>query len=301
MGREPRLIDREGWVETDDNVRLFYSTVGDGRQVVLVMGGFYFEKELDPILPGRTFVLLHQRGRGRSERPDPSRAGIAYEAADLERVRASLGIGRWSLIGWSYAGAVTALHAIEHPEHVDRLVHMCSLAPDQSIYHERRSEMDEKRMSRIDPEGLTRLEEMDKKGVSASDPIRFAREYELITSVGQMADPASAGELRLDWCAYPNEWPDKEWPKAFLDSFYNWDERDRLRKLECPMLVVHGLEDLISLDEARDMSATVPNARLLTIERSGHYPHLERPDVFFPAVDTFLSGRWPDGAVEVSA
>ena len=39
-----------------------------------------------------------------------------------------------------------------------------------------------------------------------------------------------------------------------------------------------------------------PNARLLVIEKAGHISHVEREDVFFPAVETFLKGRFPDEA-----
>jgi pimeloyl-ACP methyl ester carboxylesterase len=29
------------------------------------------------------------------------------------------------------------------------------------------------------------------------------------------------------------------------------------------------------------------------IDDAGHFPFLERPDVFFQAVETFLRGSWP--------
>ncbi len=47
------------------------------------------------------------------------------------------------------------------------------------------------------------------------------------------------------------------------------------------------------------MARIVPDARMLTIGDSGHYPWIERPEVLLPALDAFLSGRWPDGAVRV--
>jgi proline iminopeptidase len=43
-------------------------------------------------------------------------------------------------------------------------------------------------------------------------------------------------------------------------------------------------------------AAAVPDGRLLVVPGAGHLPHVERPDVYFEAVDTFLAGRWPDGA-----
>jgi proline iminopeptidase len=69
-----------------------------------------------------------------------------------------------------------------------------------------------------------------------------------------------------------------------------------LISIKVPTLVIHGTEDLIPLESAREWAATLPNARLFTIPEVGHYPHLEAPEIFFPAVDQFLSGEWPEGA-----
>jgi hypothetical protein len=38
---------------------------------------------------------------------------------------------------------------------------------------------------------------------------------------------------------------------------------------------------------------------LLVIEQSGHFPFVERPDVFFPAATAFLKGEWPPAARRV--
>ncbi len=35
-------------------------------------------------------------------------------------------------------------------------------------------------------------------------------------------------------------------------------------------------------------------ARLLKIPDSGHLPFVEQPDIFYPAVEQFLNGEWPE-------
>jgi hypothetical protein len=47
------------------------------------------------------------------------------------------------------------------------------------------------------------------------------------------------------------------------------------------------------LSGERDWAASLPNARLLLLERAGHFPYLEAPDRFHPAIDAFLAGGWP--------
>jgi len=65
-------------------------------------------------------------------------------------------------------------------------------------------------------------------------------------------------------------------------------------------LVIHGTEDLIPLESSREWAATLSNARLLVIQGSGHFPHLEFPEVYFPAVNCFLAGEWPVDAQTVT-
>lgn len=293
------MIEPEGWVSIDDGTRLFYSTIGNGPQVVLVLAGFYFEQEFERLTPGRTFVLLHQRGRGRSESPEGSAMGIYQEAADLETVRRALGIDTWSLIGWSYTGLVNAVHAIEHPEAVERMVHLCSLGPDQASYMDGMAEIRAKGLQRSDPDDLLRLNEMGTQGLQDTDPVAYARQFMRVVVGSQMADRSALERVSYDSCVWPNEWrrPGRE---EWARSFETWDERERLGSIRAPMLVVHCTEDLIPYKAQRDMAAMVPDARLLTIDGSGHWPWLERPDAFFPAIDTFLAGEWPAGAQVVS-
>ncbi len=45
-----------------------------------------------------------------------------------------------------------------------------------------------------------------------------------------------------------------------------------------------------NLEAMREWVATAPNARLLVVPDSKHYPFIENPGVFFPAAERFLEG-----------
>ena len=61
-----------------------------------------------------------------------------------------------------------------------------------------------------------------------------------------------------------------------------------------PVLTIHGTYDRNAPYEGgRDWVATLPNARLLTIERAAHASFADAPDIVIPAIRTFLSGQWP--------
>jgi pimeloyl-ACP methyl ester carboxylesterase len=103
--------------------------------------------------------------------------------------------------------------------------------------------------------------------------------------------------MKSDPCACPNEW----WHNLRQhhqmhvppESRTNYDWRERVSRVSAPTLVVHGTDDLIPLEASQEWAATLPKARLLTLEGSGHFPHLEDPEAFFPAVEAFLCGEWP--------
>jgi pimeloyl-ACP methyl ester carboxylesterase len=48
--------------------------------------------------------------------------------------------------------------------------------------------------------------------------------------------------------------------------------------------------------DARKWVGVMPNARLLELKGIGHFPYVEAPDLFFPAIDRFLRGDWPEHA-----
>ncbi len=235
------MIEPEGRIRIDDGVNLYYSTIGDGDQVVALPCGFYMT-EFAAIASERTFVLLHARARGRSEVPSPDHMSIQREARDLEIARRALGVDRWSLVGWSYGGMVTSLYAIDHPDAVDRLVHLCSLGPDQATYRQEKERLAAVRAARTDQPTLERLREVYRSGEFGNDPVRYAKEYSKAVMAGQMADGRNAEKIRFDFCERPNEWPDKISARfeGVRPSYDAWDERERLASVRAPMLVVFG-------------------------------------------------------------
>ena len=82
-------------------------------------------------------------------------------------------------------------------------------------------------------------------------------------------------------------------------SLGQFDVQPQLAKVTAPVLVIHGGADPIPVASSEAWATGYPNARLLLIEKSGHLSHVERPDVFFPAVETFLKGSFPAEAKKI--
>lgn len=81
------------------------------------------------------------------------------------------------------------------------------------------------------------------------------------------------------------------------EGFGDWDYTRSLRELPVPLLVIDGERDSAGLAMEHAWTRAVSNGRLLVVPRAGRAAYAERPDIVFPAIDSFLRGRWPDSAV----
>jgi pimeloyl-ACP methyl ester carboxylesterase len=55
-----------------------------------------------------------------------------------------------------------------------------------------------------------------------------------------------------------------------------------------PVLIIHGSNDPIPAESAREWQAAFPNSALLLISQSGHFPQVEQPEEFVRRVNEFL-------------
>jgi pimeloyl-ACP methyl ester carboxylesterase len=80
---------------------------------------------------------------------------------------------------------------------------------------------------------------------------------------------------------------------ATFASLGDWDFLPTLSQLQAETLIIEGAGSYQTLDGARAWADAMPNARLLLIPGSGHFPQVEQPALFSPVVDSFL---WGNGA-----
>lgn len=281
-----------GYVDAGNGIRLFYRTVGTGPLNIVIPLELFLEQALRPLArPGRRLVFYDPRGRGRSDAGDRSRVTLDTQVADLEALRQALGIDSMVLIGWSGLGMELAVYTIRYPTRVMRLVQVSPVAardqPHNPAAYRTRSE-------RIDTSAVRALMLRHEKGEFAGDPAGYCRALGALTRPAGLADPSRAGDLP-DTCRFPNEYPDSLAPlfQSLLGSFAGYDWRDEIAGLTVPRLVIHGAQDAFPVEGSREWVPPGSNARLMVISNAGHFPFLERPDLFFSAVEAFLEGRWP--------
>jgi proline iminopeptidase len=281
----------EGYVEVEGGLRLYYRRVGEGPEGVVISAGSWLLEDFGALArEDRSLVFFDARGRGGSDRvTEAGQVADGYGVRDLEAVRKALGFERMAVVGWSIGGTEAARYAAEYGERVSRLVMMCpgyvrSEAPwlDWGEIGKRGSE-------RMPEGGEERLDEMKREGLDVSEPEMYCREHQKVWLVRQMGRPEALGEMRSRPCRYENEWPRNLVALMGLHGGWgSYDWREMAGRIGAPTLVVHGAEDLIPVESAREWAESIAGAELAVIEGAGHYPHLERAEVFFERVEGFL-------------
>ncbi|MFF0433994.1 alpha/beta fold hydrolase [Streptomyces sp. NPDC004327] len=112
---------------TYDGTELSYRIRGEGEPLVVLPGGpmrdAAYLGDLGGLDAHRTLIVLDPRGTGRSAVPaDPASYRCDRQVADVEALRAHLGLERIDLLGHSASGNLATLYAAAHPGRIRSLV-----------------------------------------------------------------------------------------------------------------------------------------------------------------------------------
>lgn len=293
---------REGFIDAGKGVKLYYRLLGSGGEpVVLIHGGpgltsDYLADDLTTMARNHSLLVYDQRGIGRSTLVHDSTALAAQRyVEDLEAIRKHLGLEQLTLLGHSWGAAPAALYAMQYPERVRRMILVGTIPPERSGLVNAFQAMAAAR----DSVTLRRMAELSRiRGASPSDQAA-CREYYQLWFAPFFGASKAASRMKGNVCAgSPESLKNKQNVDKFtLVSLGNWDWTTSLNKAVAPTLIIQGELDPLPIESARKWAAAMPNARLLELKGIGHFPYVEAPEVFFAAVDRFLMGEWPEGAI----
>jgi proline iminopeptidase len=234
---------------------------------------------LAPLAAARQLILYDQRGRGASGVPPAVRTSrIEYDAGDVIAIREALGIARWDVLGHSWGGGIAMLAAARDAIGVRRLVLVDAVGATSSW------------IPSLHPDALARLAGAEREALAAIDPRMLHAD-----------DPNVHAEYSR--AIYPAYFADHDFAALFSPpregsvagaavaarlrrEGYDW--RAIIGGIASRTLVMHGAEDVIPARLAEETAALIPRAQTVVIERAGHMPFFERPEVFFAAVSGFL-------------
>lgn len=301
---------REGYIHTSDGVRLFYKIVGSGADILVVVHGGpgnsmeSIAPDLEPLAKNCTVIYYDQRGGGRSDLiKDPDKLSISKHIEDLESVRLFFKLDKITLLGNSWGGILIGIYAAAHPGKVERMI-LHSPGELSKTLSVRADEELQLRINRqLSPEQKKRLEfdSNPQNWIEAADPKAVCREFYQLLFPFYISKVENATLFRGDVCAGSDEAVRYQQfvNEQIMNSLGEWNLLPSLKAVKAPILIIHGRADptLFALSEIR--VSEMPNARLLIINGAGHFPHVEQPEIFFKAVETFLRGDFPsDSTIE---
>lgn len=228
-------------------------------------------------------VFLSPRGSIGSDPADDYALG-SY-AADLDELRAHLGVEQFDLLGFSHGGIVAMAYAAAFGSRVRRLVLACTLAVwDEEAEAAMQQGIEARRGQPWFAEAAQAIAEEQAGGFSSVE--------ELIANVQRQAplyfhrwqgNEQVGHELFSDFA--------QSEPLHYFDTveFTTFDLRRDLRTVAAPTLVLAGEDDFIANSAcAEAIVRELPDVRLVTIADSGHFVYVEQPDAFRAALAEFL-------------
>jgi pimeloyl-ACP methyl ester carboxylesterase len=293
-----------GWVAGPDGVRLYYEKIGSGPRTIIVPGRLFLARDLAPLGERHTLILYDMRNRGRSSRVvDGNLLSIQKDVEDLEAVRRHFRVERFVPVGYSYLGFMVVLYAMDHPERVERVVQLGPV-PREFDTEYPPSLMHSDPVPVVDSAAGARIDSLKRSGWARRNPKEFCEESRRVFGVRLVGDPSKAAGL-MDPCDMPNEWPAnlERHVEHHFAAVQRLDvSKESVARVRVPVLTIHGTWDRNAPYAAgREWALTLPNARLITVERAAHMVTADAPEVVLPAIDAFVSGRWTEQAEKITS
>ncbi len=292
------------------SIELHHFEEGTGTPILIVHGGPGFAPaqawRAGALLSNKyRFIYYHQRGCGLSTHPiqsfpDPNMGanvrtvyrtlGLGAQVADIERIRRILKIDRLILLGQSFGADIAILYATEFPEHVRALI--LAAPANMAVFPKTEGNLYELVRQRL-PEAMQK-----EFGMYLAEYFNFPRAFrrtdaessEFNLRFGKYYGMATGGPAPVSSNATQAGFV----PLAcFLSMGMKHDYSEAYRRVQAPVLVLHGANDLQPESVTKALASYFPNSRYVRIEGAAHFIYDERPQEFAAEVRRFLEGLPP--------
>ncbi|GGK22535.1 alpha/beta fold hydrolase [Salinarimonas ramus] len=279
MTNDTRAPDGRSGVLAVGARRLAWTIEGEGPPILVPGSALYYPRVLSPALRRRhRLVFLDHRGfaplsEGAAEEP----VDLDRIVADIEAMRAEIGVERAMILGHSGHAYMALAYAARHPERISGVV-LVAAGPSHAPAH---MAMAERRWAELVAPARKARFEADMAGLAdaiARDPDRRFVALCLALRARMWADPGFDAAPLWEGVRTDMRVVDALWGEAFAAI----DTAAHLRAIPAPILLVLGAHDYAVAPpetwepyrgHARDLEVRV-------LEGSGHTPMLEEPEAF---------------------
>ena len=274
-----------------DGATVHYQEFGDAANpTLLLIHGYtsstYVWRTVAPRLADEDFhvIAVDLLGFGYSDKPASFDYTIASQARMVERLMNLLGVGRATLVGSSYGGAVASTIALDYAERVEKLVLISSVCNDE-----------------IKQNPLLRIASIPGVGEILTPFYLDSKSFSKRRMKGTFA-PANHNLItdeRVESVTRPLMAKDAH--HSVLASARNWDAnriQDDAHLINQPTLLVWGeLDQVIPIHNGERLFNSILNSRLVILKDCGHIPQEEKSERFVELVTEFCRDK--KGKVEL--
>jgi pimeloyl-ACP methyl ester carboxylesterase len=240
------------------SISINYEIAGKGEPLLLIMGFMSPGAAWLPALPMLGMfqcVYFDNRGTGLTDKPEGIYT-IEQMADDAGNLLKALNMPKAKVYGVSMGGMIAQELVLRHPDQVEKVVLGCTMpgGPNSKMPSPEIGQklMESTKMMALDPDkSLDAI-------ISLCFPRDFVRTHPEIKAL--LMEEKSVAP------ATPPETADRTMPGLMTFNAY-----DRLSEIKCPVLIVHGDQDmLIPVENANIIKERIPQAELFIIPGAGH-------------------------------
>ncbi|WP_327153831.1 alpha/beta hydrolase [Streptomyces tubercidicus] len=283
-----------------DGTELAYHVVGEGEPLLCLPGGPMrasgYLGDLGGLAQRRRLIKLDLRGTGDSGTPaDPATYRCDRQIADVEALRAHLGLERVDLLAHSAAGDLALLYAARHPRRIRTLTLITARARALGVDFTEEHRREAAALRGAEPwfeAAYGAYERVWAGSVADADwdaiaPFFYGR-WDAAAQAHAAAEVAQTNDEAAE--SY-----------ASAGAFAPDEARAAVAALDARVLLLAGELDSGPLPRiAVEIAKLIPGAELVVQPGAGHYPWLDDPRRFTRTVASFL-GREPAGLGSESA
>lgn len=276
--------DHSSFVEVD-GIKIHYQEFGDpSNETLLLIHGFtasnYVWKTVAPKFAELGFhvVAPDLPGFGFSGKPSWFDYSIASHSRVIQRFLNRLGIGKATLVGSSYGGAVCLWFTLDNPERVTKLVLVDAVCNNDPKSHP-----------------VLKLAELRGLGEVITPFLVDSRAF-LKLRMKNTIDPANHHLItreRIDSIQRPIKAADGH--RSVLLTSRNWDAsriEEDAHLIDQPTLIIWGDNDkVIPIRDGEYLYDTILNSRMVVLKDCGHVPQEEKPEIFTQLVTEFCRDK----------
>jgi proline iminopeptidase len=292
---------QDGFVDAN-GLMIYYMSLGRGEPLVIVHGGpgashDYFLPYLLPLARHNRLIFIDERGSGRSEKLEDA-AGYTLEnmVEDVEAVRQALGLGKISLLGHSYGGALAQAYALKYQKNLRHLILASTWSSTVAL-----NQVFVRMKEKMPAELRDRINRMEAEGLFGHgldfQKRRYTNEY-MTAAWGEgyfpylyqnrpdpNYDPVAGGNI--SWDLYREMWGSNG--EYVVDgNLKSVEYTNRLADIKVPTLILVGDHDECDPSLSEAMHAKIAASKMVVLPKAGHMTFVDQTKMFVEAVDEFV-------------